>query len=278
MARVAGGKPFPFPNPLQAQAGQGRPAAASSGRSNEPFGAPGSPRCSCVSSPNSAQAKVPVTLKEYLVLMEALDKDVIDRSVEDFYYPVAHGPGEGRAQPRPLRPGVRPRLQGPGADGRRRHRRHPGRVAAKISEKFLTDEEKAQIEALGGWDKLMETLEERLEEQKKRHEGGNKMIGTGGTSPVRRQRLQSRRRPHRPGQGPARQGGQGLGQARIQEPRRQRRTRHPQHQGRAAPPAQMGPRGAPGRTRSRRHDQGHRREGLSRHRHAPRAAQHRSAC
>ena len=47
----------------------------------------------------------------------------------------------------------------------------------------LTEEEKAQIEALGGWDKLMETLKKRLEEQKGRHQGGNKWIGTAGTSP-----------------------------------------------------------------------------------------------
>ena len=47
----------------------------------------------------------------------------------------------------------------------------------------LSDEEKAQIEALGGWDQLMETLKKRLEEQNERHEGGNKWIGTGGTSP-----------------------------------------------------------------------------------------------
>ncbi|MEO0755109.1 MAG: VWA domain-containing protein, partial [Pseudomonadota bacterium] len=53
----------------------------------------------------------------------------------------------------------------------------------KMTEKFLSDEEKAEIEAMGGFEKLMETLKERLEEQKKRHEGGNKWIGTGGTSP-----------------------------------------------------------------------------------------------
>jgi len=47
----------------------------------------------------------------------------------------------------------------------------------------LTDEERAQVEALGGWDKLMETLRKRLEEQQERHEGGNKWIGTGGRSP-----------------------------------------------------------------------------------------------
>jgi uncharacterized protein with von Willebrand factor type A (vWA) domain len=50
-------------------------------------------------------------------------------------------------------------------------------------EKFLSDEEKQKVEALGGLDKLMETLQERLKEQEKRHEGGNKWIGTGGTSP-----------------------------------------------------------------------------------------------
>jgi uncharacterized protein with von Willebrand factor type A (vWA) domain len=50
-------------------------------------------------------------------------------------------------------------------------------------EKLLSDEEKAKIEALGGLDKLMETLKQRLEEQRERHQGGNKWIGTGGTSP-----------------------------------------------------------------------------------------------
>ena len=53
----------------------------------------------------------------------------------------------------------------------------------KLAEKFLSDEEKAEIEALGGFDKLMETLRERLKEQEKRHQGGNKWIGTAGTSP-----------------------------------------------------------------------------------------------
>jgi uncharacterized protein with von Willebrand factor type A (vWA) domain len=53
----------------------------------------------------------------------------------------------------------------------------------KYFERGLTDEEKAQIQALGGWDQLMETLKKRLEEQKERHEGGSKWIGTAGTSP-----------------------------------------------------------------------------------------------
>ena len=50
-------------------------------------------------------------------------------------------------------------------------------------QKNLSEEEKRKIESLGGWDKLLETLKERLKEQKKRHQGGNKWIGTGGTSP-----------------------------------------------------------------------------------------------
>ncbi len=53
----------------------------------------------------------------------------------------------------------------------------------KLAEKTLTDAEKAEIDSLGGFDKLMETLKKRLEEQKKRHQGGSKWIGTAGTSP-----------------------------------------------------------------------------------------------
>ena len=54
---------------------------------------------------------------------------------------------------------------------------------AKHAELMLTEEEKRQIESLGGWDNLMETLRERLEEQRETHHGGSKWIGSGGTSP-----------------------------------------------------------------------------------------------
>ena len=53
----------------------------------------------------------------------------------------------------------------------------------KQAEKLLSEEEKQKIQSLGGWEKLMETLKKRLEEQKEEHHGGNKWIGTGGTSP-----------------------------------------------------------------------------------------------
>ena len=110
-----------------------------------------------------------------------------------------------------------------------------------------------QIEKMG-WDELMETLKKRFEEQKERHEGGNKMIGTGGTSPVRRLRLQPAGHPHRPGQGPQQERGQGLGPAPVQGLRRHARARHAQHQDRAAPPAPLRPRRLGRGARPRRHD------------------------
>ena len=59
----------------------------------------------------------------------------------------------------------------------------PAEWLKKLAEKFLTEEEKKQIEAMGGFEKLMETLRKRLAEQKERHQGGSKWIGTAGTSP-----------------------------------------------------------------------------------------------
>ena len=58
-----------------------------------------------------------------------------------------------------------------------------GHIGMVRAERFLPDSQRAQVEALGGWDKLMEEFAKRLEEQKKRHEGGSKWIGTAGTSP-----------------------------------------------------------------------------------------------
>ena len=59
----------------------------------------------------------------------------------------------------------------------------PGDWLKKLAEKHLSEEEMAEIKSLGGFEKLMETLKKRLEEQKARHQGGNKWIGTAGTSP-----------------------------------------------------------------------------------------------
>ncbi|MBU2208489.1 MAG: VWA domain-containing protein [Alphaproteobacteria bacterium] len=130
-------------------------------------------------------ARVPVSMKEWLHLMEAMDRDVAGRKVDDFYHlsravlvkDEKHYDrfdqvfGKVFAGIETVGTGDEPSLD------------VPEDWLKLLNEKYLTDEEKAQIEALGGFDKLMETLKQRLEEQKGRHEGGNKWIGTGGTSP-----------------------------------------------------------------------------------------------
>lgn len=129
-------------------------------------------------------AGVPVTLREYLTLLEALDADLADRRVEAFYYlsraalvkNEAHIDRFDRVFAKAFQ-GIETVGQGVEAVP------IPEEWLRKLTERFLTDEERAKIEALGGWDKLMETLRQRLAEQRGRHQGGNKWIGTGGTSP-----------------------------------------------------------------------------------------------
>ena len=129
------------------------------------------------------QGGVPVSVTEFLALLEALQARVVGLSAEEFYYLArtvlvkderfydrfdrvfaAHFKGLEQAFESLLA-------------------ELPGEWLRRSSELFLSDEEKARIEALGGWEKLMETLRQRLEEQKGRHQGGSKWIGTGGTSP-----------------------------------------------------------------------------------------------
>ena len=126
--------------------------------------------------------KLPVSIKEFLTLLEALQKGVIGFSVEDFYYlsRIALVKDESNFDKFDRAfsefwdgveaiPGIEAEI--------------PLEWLLKQAELTLSDEEKKMIEALGGWEKLMETLKKRLEEQKERHQGGNKWIGTGGTSP-----------------------------------------------------------------------------------------------
>src|SRR3954453_9882118 len=128
-------------------------------------------------------AKVPVTLREYLTMLEALDADLAGKKVEDFYY-------LSRAclvkDERNL--DKFDRVFGHVFKGLENLAQAlekaeiPAEWLRKLAEKYLTEEEKRQIEAMG-WDKLLETLRERLKEQKGRHQGGSKWIGTAGTSP-----------------------------------------------------------------------------------------------
>src|SRR3954454_11710943 len=120
------------------------------------------------------QAGVPVTLREYLTLMEAMEADLAGRKVEDFYYLSRAALVKDEKNLDKF-----DRVFGHVFKGLERLDEDlaadiPAEWLRKITEKFLTDEEKAQIEALGGFEKLMETLAERLKEQQKRHQGGNK--------------------------------------------------------------------------------------------------------
>jgi uncharacterized protein with von Willebrand factor type A (vWA) domain len=130
------------------------------------------------------EAKVPVTLKEYLMLMEAMDKAVIDRTVDDFYYLSRSALVKDEKNIDKFDRVFSHVFQGmEKMDSPDLAADIPAEWLKKLSERFLTDEEKAQIEAMGGFDKLMEALAERIKEQKERHEKGDKAIGTGGTSP-----------------------------------------------------------------------------------------------
>ena len=130
-------------------------------------------------------AQIPVTLREYLTLMEAMEANLANRKVEDFYYLSRASLVKDERHLDKFDRVFGHVFKGIESveDGLLAEAEIPEEWLRKLTEKFLTDEEKAQIESLGGWDKLMETLKERLEEQKKRHEGGSKWIGTGGTSP-----------------------------------------------------------------------------------------------
>jgi uncharacterized protein with von Willebrand factor type A (vWA) domain len=126
---------------------------------------------------------VPVSITEFLTLLEALEARVATASAEDFYYlsraclvkDERHFDRFDRAFAAYFK-GMEELFEALLA-------RIPQEWLQRMGERTLSEEEKAKIEALGGWDKLIETLKKRLEEQQARHQGGNKWIGTGGTSP-----------------------------------------------------------------------------------------------
>ena len=128
-------------------------------------------------------ARVPVTLKEYLALMDALSKDVIDMKIDQFYYLSRTALVKDERNLDKFDRVFSHVFKGLETLEGTEIAQIPDEWLRALTEKFLTEDEKKMIESLGGWEKLMETLKERLEEQKKRHEGGNKMIGSGGTSP-----------------------------------------------------------------------------------------------
>jgi uncharacterized protein len=128
-------------------------------------------------------AKIPVTLKEYLTLLEAIDAGIASGRVEDFYYLSRAALVKDERNLDRFDQVFGHVFKGLELTSEAIEATIPEEWLRRISELHLTDEEKARIAELGGWEKIMEELQKRLAEQKERHQGGNKWIGTGGTSP-----------------------------------------------------------------------------------------------
>src|SRR5215203_4269012 len=128
-------------------------------------------------------AGVPVTLREYLTLMEAMDRDLASRRVEDFYYLSRATLVKDERNLDKFDRVFSHVFKGLELMEEALTAEIPEEWLKKLADKYLTEEEKKQIEAMRGLDKLLETLKKRLEEQKGRHQGGKKWIGTAGTSP-----------------------------------------------------------------------------------------------
>ena len=128
-------------------------------------------------------AGIPASLKEHLVLLEALDRDVIEQTPEAFYYlsRATYVKDEGLLDR--FDQVFQKVFKGIFSDYGQQPVEIPEDWLKAVAEKFLSAEEMEQIKSLGSWDEIMETLKQRLEEQQGRHQGGNKWIGTGGTSP-----------------------------------------------------------------------------------------------
>ncbi|MEM1315258.1 MAG: VWA domain-containing protein, partial [Pseudomonadota bacterium] len=133
------------------------------------------------------EAGVPVSLREYLTLLEAMDREVVQYDVEGFYFLARSALVKDernidkfdRVFSEVFKGLEAVSGAGEGVDAIDL----PEEWLRKLAEKHLSEEEMKEIEALGGFDKLMETLRERLKEQQGRHQGGSKWIGTAGTSP-----------------------------------------------------------------------------------------------
>jgi uncharacterized protein with von Willebrand factor type A (vWA) domain len=133
-------------------------------------------------------AGIKTSLREYLTLQEAMQAGLGDYDIDTFYYLSRAALVKDERQidkfDKVFGESFRGVLQpNPGGPEGVEVQELPEEWLRLLAEKILTDEEKAQIQALGGFEKLMETLRRRLQEQKGRHQGGNKWIGTAGTSP-----------------------------------------------------------------------------------------------
>lgn len=135
---------------------------------------------------NLRQRAVPVTLREYLAFLDGMQKGLTTYDIESFYYFARTAMVKDERHLDRFDQAFSETFKGiediPN-DAVLDALDLPEEWLRKMAEKHMTEEEKAQIEAMGGFDKLMEALKKRLEEQKGRHQGGNKWVGTAGTSP-----------------------------------------------------------------------------------------------
>ncbi|MFD0908925.1 vWA domain-containing protein [Ruegeria arenilitoris] len=135
---------------------------------------------------NLRKAGIPVSLREYLTFLEGMKKGLATYDIEAFYYLARVSMVKDERNIDKFDRAFAASFEGLSEitmDQVLEAVDIPAEWLAKMAEKHLSDEEKAEIEALGGFDKLMETLRERLKDQQGRHQGGNKWIGTAGTSP-----------------------------------------------------------------------------------------------
>jgi len=135
---------------------------------------------------NLRAAAVPVSLREYLAFLEGLKAGLVTYDVEAFYYLARAVMVKDERNLDKFDRAFAATFEGLDqipASAVMEAVDIPEEWLRKMAEKHLSAEERAEIEALGGFDKLMETLKERLKDQQERHQGGNKWIGTAGTSP-----------------------------------------------------------------------------------------------
>src|SRR5271163_1962053 len=116
-------------------------------------------------------AQVPVTLREYLTLMEALDADLAEQTVESFYYLSRAALVKDERNLDKFDRVFGHVFRGLALVDEAVNAEIPSEWLKKLAEKYLTEDEKKMIEAMGGLDKLMETLRQRLKEQQGRHQG-----------------------------------------------------------------------------------------------------------
>ncbi len=130
-------------------------------------------------------AKIPVSLREYLMLLEAMNRGLSSYKVDQFYYLARSCLVKDERNLDKFDQVFGSFFEGLEftSDGEEMITEIPEEWLKSLSEHVLTSEEMSKIQAVGGFEKLMEELKKRLEEQDKRHEGGGKWIGTGGTSP-----------------------------------------------------------------------------------------------